>query len=52
MKRFTDSQQTDYTTDHGYSYADIETLKAIFKGKACTHSCPDVSLGDSNSKYG
>jgi hypothetical protein len=51
MKHFKNQQQIDYATDHGNSYADRETSQ-VFKGKARTHSCPDLPLGDSSNKYG
>jgi hypothetical protein len=54
MNHFTNSQQTDYTTDDGNSYADREknSKSYVFKEKARTHSCPDVPLADSNTKHG
>jgi hypothetical protein len=47
---FKNSQQIEYATDHGNSYAYCErNSPSFFKGKP-THSCPDLPLGDSSSK--
>jgi hypothetical protein len=53
VKHFKDSQQTDYSTDHGNTYVDRERerkklLKCVFfcKEKPCARSCPDLPLGD------
>jgi hypothetical protein len=53
MKHFKNLQQIDYAMDHGNSYADREINSSLFfLGKARVHSCPDLLLGDSSSKYG
>jgi hypothetical protein len=52
VKHFKNSQQIDYETDHGNSYADRERNSPSFQGKDRAHSCPDLPLGDSSSKYG
>jgi hypothetical protein len=52
VKHFKNSQQIDYATDHDNSYADRETLEVFFKEKPGAHSCPDLPLGDSSSRYG
>jgi hypothetical protein len=53
MKHFKNSQQIDYATDRGNSYADRERNSPIFfQGKARAHSCPGLPLGDSSTKYG
>jgi hypothetical protein len=53
VKHFKNSQKIDYATDHGNSYADRErNFPSFFKGKALAHSCPDLPVGDSSSKYG
>jgi hypothetical protein len=53
VKHFKNSQQIDHATDHGNSYADLEiNSPSFFQGKAGQHSCPDLPLGESSSKYG
>jgi hypothetical protein len=53
VKHFKNSQQMDYATDHGISYVDRErNSPSFFQEKACPHSCPDLPLGESSSKYG
>jgi hypothetical protein len=53
VKHFKNLQQMDYAADRGNSYADRErNSPSLFLGKARAHSCPDLPLGDSSSKYG
>jgi hypothetical protein len=53
MKHFKNLQQIDYGMDHGNSYANRDrNSPSFFKGRARTHSCPDLPLGDGSSKYG
>jgi hypothetical protein len=48
VKRFKNSQQIDYATDHGNSYADRErNSPSFFQGKVHAHSCPGLPLGQS-----
>jgi hypothetical protein len=53
VKHFKNSQQIDYAMDHGNSYAERERNSPnFFQGKARAHSCLDLLLGNSSSKYG
>jgi hypothetical protein len=53
VKHFKNSQQIDYITDHGNSYADRERNSPSFSyEKTRANSCPDLPLGCSSSKYG
>jgi hypothetical protein len=56
VKLFKNSQQIDYATDHGNSYADRERNSPIFFYffffLARVQSCPGLPLGDNSTKYG
>jgi hypothetical protein len=52
MKHFKTSQQIEYATDHGNSYADKKRKSQKKKKKDRAHSYHDLPLGDSSSKYG
>jgi hypothetical protein len=53
VKHFKNSQQIDYATDHGNSYADREkNSPKFFQRKVRAHSCLDLPLEDSSIKYG
>jgi hypothetical protein len=52
VKRFKNSQKIDYAKDYDNSYADREENSPSFLKKDRAHSCPDLPLGDSSSKYG
>jgi hypothetical protein len=53
MKHFTNSQQTTRRITVILMLIERETLKVpFFKGKARTHSCHDVPLGNGNGKRG
>jgi hypothetical protein len=48
VKYFKNSQQIDYATDHGNSYADRErNSPRIFQGKVLSHNCRALPLGQS-----
>jgi hypothetical protein len=48
VKHLKNSQQIDYATDHGNSYADRERkLSKVFHGKSLAHICLDLPLGQS-----